>query len=305
MSGPEFADLKPQSLRGTYSPAFYKALSPGGLNNGVIYPVIPTDLNFPSGSRSVDCFREGETLLVYIECGFPALQTEDNPDGTYVSGLRIKPWWLRSNVEYRTPGEPSQSGNPFGVMGGAPSLGASPYPSQIDTQVFGGWNIFSQPFDPSAGQFDPVNKNGIGNRNVWYPSPKRLDTVPPAWGSSPLNIALTNTSDSILFDDVWYIPLPNPTSSPWDAAPWNAGAPVLFGCPPNYRQNKVFSYPAFGRCLGISFEVTLALLADDTPVVIPPGEVPVPPGPNGGVYPFVNIGYRSGATHAVIQERLG
>ena len=304
MSGPEFADLKPLSDRGVYAPAFYKAFSADGLQAGTILPVVANNSAYPTG-RSVDAFREGETLLMYIECAFPALQTESNPSAVYVSGLRIKPWWLRSNVEYRTPGEPLQSGNPFGVMGGAPSLGASPYPSQIDTQTFGGWNIFSQPFDPSLGQFDPVNLNGIGNRNVWYPSPKRLDTVPTVWGSSPLNIALANTSDSILFDDVWYIPLPNPTSSPWNAAPWNGGSPVLLGCPPNYRQNKVFTYPAFGRCLGVTFEITLASLADDAPVVIPPGEVPTPPGPNGGAYPFVRIGYRSGVTHAVIQERLG
>jgi hypothetical protein len=294
MSGPQFSDLKPQSVRGVYAPEILQAVSPGGLNNGKIWPVLAASPNPPDYSP----FREGETLLIYIECGFPAYQDGE----TYVSGLRIKPWWLRSNVEFRTPGDPVQSGNPPTVMGGVPSAGASPYPSQIDTQVFGGWYTVSQPFDPSAGQFDPVNLNTLGNRNVWYPSPKRLDTVPSAWGSSPLNIALTNTSDSVLFDDVWYIPLPNPTSAPWNAAPWSGGSPVLLGCPPNYRQNKVFSYPAFGRCLGVSFEVTLALVADDSPVVVPPGEVPVPP---NNVYPFVRIGYRSGVTHAVIQERLG
>jgi len=300
MSGPEFSDLRPISKRGTYDPFFVKAISVGGINNGTIYPVVP--LNDPS----VDAFREGATLLVYMEVGFPALQTDDNPDEVYVSGLRIKPWWLRSNDEFRTPGDPAQSGNPYGVMGGrtAAAPAGRPYPSQIDTNVFGGWDIFAQPFDPSD-QFDPVNTNGLGNRNVWYPSPKRLDTVPSALGSSPLNIALPNTSDSILLDDVWYVPLPNPGSVPWVDPPWNGGTPVTLGNPPNYRQNKVFTYPAFGRCLGVSFEVVLALLADDTPVAPVAGVVPVPPGPDGGVYPLIRIGYRSGVTHSVIQERVG
>jgi hypothetical protein len=291
MSGPEFSDLKPKLDRGTFEPV--KPILPGsvlGVNNGMIHPIIPTNTTFPT-TPSVDCFREGETLLVYIFCRFP---TATEGSDVYVSGVRMKPWWLRSNVEYRTIGEPSQSGNPIGVMGGAPSLGASPYPSQIDTQTFGGWNIFTQPFDPSAGQFDPANSNNLGNRYVWYPSPKRLDTVPLAWGSSPLNIARPNTSDSILLDDVWYLPLPNPTSSPWNAEPWSIGEGV------NYLQNKEFTYPAFGRCLGLSFEFTFAQLSDDAPVETEPTQAPP-----GGKYPDIRVSYKSGATHAVIQERLG
>jgi len=290
MSGPEFSDLKPKLDRGIFSPV--APLLPGsvlGVNNGKIHPIIPLNASSPT-NPSVDCFREGETLLVYIRCRFPTV-TEGS--AVYVSGVRMKPWWLRSNVEYRTIGEPSQSGNPLGVMGGAPSPGASPFPSQIDTQTFGGWSIFDHPFDLSAGQFAPVNVNGLGNRYVWYPSPKRLDTVPPEWGSSPLNIARPNTSDSILLDDVWYLPLPNPTSSPWNASPWNLNGNA------NYLQNKEFTYPAFGRCLGLSFEFTFAQLSDDAPVETEPTQAPP------GDYPQLNISYKSGATHAVIQERLG
>jgi hypothetical protein len=319
MSGPEFADLRPIGPRGTYDP--YTALtaySYGGLNQGQIFPALSPN------APSYDCFREGETILFYLEVGFPKEQTgRDNPDGTYVSGLRIKPWWLRSNVEFRTPGDPAQSGNPTSLMGGMipdptnPTISSgTPCRSQIDTDVFGGWSVRDQPFNPLL-QFDPVNTalynaaggRELGNRNVWYPSPKRLDTMPSNWGSAPLNIARPNTSDSILLDDVWFVPLPNPSTPPWDAAPWNIGA-APGGIPTNYRQNKVFTYPAFGRCLGVSFEVVLSYLADDTLVPYPAPTAtpnwPVPPGAGGaGVAPSVRIGYRAGVTSAVVQERLG
>src|SRR3989304_1879338 len=214
MSGPEFQDLKPLAPGGFYSPFTHTGFSFGGLNQGQIFPVIA------SGSQpTIDCFREGETLLIYLEVGFPPKQTEGNPDATYISGLRIKPWWLRSAVEFRTPGDPSQShGNPLGVMGGAIPLASNPAvssgvtaPSQIDHDVFGGWAIFYPPFHTSV-QFAAINTNlpaagggrGLGNRNVWYPSPKRLDTVPSIWGAAPLNVAVPpTTSDSVLFDDVW------------------------------------------------------------------------------------------------------
>jgi len=304
MSGPEFQDLKPLAPGGFFSPFFLaQAYSPDGLNQGQIHAVLPTL------ATSLDCFREGETLLVYLEVGFPSKQIVDNPDGTYVSGLRCKPWWLRSACEFRTIGDPAQSaGNPIGRMGGLKSFGGAPCASQIDKDVFGngngtgGWDISAQPFDTAAGQFAAVNVNSIGNRNVWMPSPKRLDTVPAAWGSAPLNIAVPPTSDSVLFDDVWYIPLPNPSVAPWNAAPWNLGTPVA-GVPPNYRQNKVFTYPVFGRCLGVSFEPVLAYLATDLPV--PYTGIPVPPGPGGGVHPSIRIGYRAGVTHSIIQERVG
>jgi len=308
MSGPEFQDLKPLAPGGFFSPFFLaQAYSYGGLNQGVIHPVLP-----PGPVRSLDCFREGETLLIYLEVGFPLKQIINNPDGTYVSGLRCRPWFLRSNVEFRTPGDSAQSaGNPPGAMGGLKGGPGSPAcPSQIDHDVFGGWSIFNHPFDPTN-QFALVNTNpanaggglGLGNRNVWMASPKRLDTVPAAWGSPPLNIAVPpTTSDSVLFDDVWYIPLPNPSVAPWKDPPWILGTPVA-GVPPNYRQNKVFTYPCFGRALGCTFEPVLAYLATDLPV--PYTGIPVPPGPNGGVYPSIRIGYRAGVTHSIIQERVG
>jgi hypothetical protein len=291
------------------------------LNQGPIIPVISPH------APSYDCFREGETILFYLEVGFPQkLVGRDNPDEVYVSGLRIKPWWLRSNVEFRTPGDPAQSGNPFALMGGMipdptdPTISSgTPCRSQIDTDVFGGWSVLNQPFAPGT-QFAAVNTTvptsggglGLGNRKVWYPSPKRLDTMPSNWGSAPLNIARPNTSDSILLDDVWYVPLPNPSTPPWDNLPWYDNlAPAPGGIPPNYRQTKVFTYPAFGRCLGVSFEVVLAYLANDAPVPYPAPTAtpnwPVPPGGAGwpSVPPTVRIGYRAGVTSAVVQERLG
>lgn len=302
MSGPEFSDLKPISAKGTFDPFFGQAYSgPGGVQYGTIHPIVQ--------QQNVNCFREGETLLIYLEVGFPELQVakgQNPPITTYVSGLRVAPWFLRSNCEFRSPGDPSQSGNPYGRMGGLTQLGGTICPSQIDKETLGfptgGWDIFQQPFDFAAGQFDPGdNANSIGNRNVWLRAPKRLDTVPFLLGSAPLNTALDRTSDSVLLDDVWLIPLPNPSRAPWNAAPWIDGTAAL-GNLPNYRCNKVFTYPAYGRALGLSFEVTLANLADDTPVAYPESGVPVPP---NDVYPLIRVGYRSGVTQGVIQERAG
>jgi hypothetical protein len=300
MSGPEFADLRPISAGGTYAPFYLqRAFSPGGLNEGQIFPILPSP-------GRLDSFREGETLLVYLEIGFPKVQIVDNPDGTYVSGLRVKPFFLHANCEFRTPGDPPQTaGNPVGILGGlTKAVGGVPAPSQIDRDTLGGWSVFSQPFDPTLPQFDVINDNVVGNRALWIPSPKRLDTMPAVWGAAPLNVALPGTSDSILLDDVIFCPLPNPSSLPWGdpLSPWNLG-PVTGGIPVNYRKTKVFSYPCFGRCLGISLEVVLAYLATDLPV--PYTGIPVPPGPFGGVYPSIKLGYRAGVTHAVIQERLG
>jgi len=302
MSGPEFSDLRPINQQGIFSPFEYITLTATqGVNFGKIWPVVAED------GSGLDAFREGTTLLIYLEVGFPRTQEGPviNPNGVYVSGLRIKPWWLRSAVEFRTPGNPAMSGNPYGVMGGRlppGPPGGTPYPSQIDTDVFRGWSIFDQPFDPLDGQqFALINANVLGNRNVWLPSPKRLDTVPFALGSAPLNTAIDRTSDSVLLDDIWYVPLPNPGEAPFDASPWSANLPAnLPQIPPNHRQNKVFTYPAFGRCLGVSFEITLASLANNAPFVS--AGIPVAP---GGSYPSVRIGYRSGVTHSIIQERVG
>lgn len=300
MSGPEFSDLRPVA-NGVYAPLTVLGVSPGGLNYGKIHPVtVP--------GADPDSFREGETLLIYLEVNFPLAEpVGTNPDLVYVSMLRILPWWLRSNVEQRTIGSPRVSGNPVGVLGGrsAPSPGGVAYPAQVDHETLGSWSIFDQDFDV-ADQFAVVNQNSFfqapsggraqGSRNAWFPSPKRLDTLPPNWGTAPLANSLSGTSDSVLLADVWAIELPNPNSAPWNAAPWNT---VPFGSsyPPAFKRNFVFPCPAFGRALGISFGVSLALLADDSPF---PGDA----APNGRA-PFVRIGYKSGSTHAVNQERVG
>jgi hypothetical protein len=300
MSGPEFSDLKPVSSRGYFDPFFGQAYSgPGGLEFGTIHPIVQ--------QSNVDCFREGETLLVYLEVAFPALQVAVQPDPpitTYVSGLRICPFWLRSNVEFRTPGNPGQSGNPYGKMGGLVSAGGAACPSQIDKDTLGiphgGWDIFQQPFDAAAGQFVGDNVNTLGNRNTWFRSPKRLDTVPPLLGSAPLAFAIPGFSDSLLLYETWLVPLPNPSVAPWNAAPWIDGTPTL-GCLPNYRRNHVLHTPVYGRALGVTFEILLANLADDSPIA----RGSTPPVPPNDVYPFVRIGYRSGVTHGVLQERAG
>lgn len=306
MSGPEFSDLRPVA-NGVYAPLRTGAFSFGGLNNGTIYPV-------RAPGTSPDSFREGETLLIYLEVWFPLAQDVGvNPDMVYVSGIRIKEWWLRSAVEHRTPGDARQSGNPTDLLGGLipnvpPTTGTVPCPSQIDHENFLGWSIADQPFDQSA-QFAIVNTNTplgappggrtLGNRGLWIPSAKRLDVLPAALGSAPLNFSTGNNSDSVLLDSVWLCPLPNPNSAPWNAPPWNT-VPVGSYFPPGFRVNKVFPAAVLGRALGVSFEVLLARLSDNSPF-IPAG---IPTAPNS-VYPLVSIGYRAGSTHAVNQGRVG
>lgn len=305
MSGPEFSDLKPVNSRGYFDPFTQIAYSPGGLNEGTIFPVVPQ-----TGERSLDCFREGETLILYLEVAFPPLQVAVQPDPpitTYISALRIKPHWLRSAGEFRTVGVATASGNLMGIMGGVqPTTPPAAAPVQVDSQIFGGWSVRDMPFDPATQGAavnlapPPAGGLGLGNRRVWFPTPKRLDTVPAALGSSPLNISVGMTSDSIFLDEVFYCPLPNPSKAPWNAAPWNT---VTGGQLTAYKRAWVFHFPVLGRCLGFSFESVLANLVTDVPEPYPvDGSQPVPP---NEVYCLVKAGYRSGVTHGVLQERAG
>lgn len=299
--GPEFSDLRPISWYGTYEPLEMDAYSYGGLCNGVIYPVVS------ASAPNLNCFREGETLLVYLEVNFPALVVgQDTP--VYVSALRILPRWLRSAVEFRTTG----TGNSvFGAMGGLVAPAGAPFPAQIDTDSFGGWNVADEPF--GALQFDAINVlaatagggAGLGNRSAWMEMPKRLDTVPFSLGSAPFNVAADGNSDSVFLSEVWRVDLPNPTSAPWNAAPWNTPGPDA-ARPPAYSVNRVFVVPTYGRALGVSFESVLSYVSNDALVPYPGGGgQPVPPGAKGGIYPRVRIGYRAGATNSVVQEQIG
>lgn len=300
--GPEFGDLRPLGARGTYEPFVANpAYSYGGIDNGVIHPVVS------ASAPSLDCFREGETLLVYLEVGFPAL-VAGQPTPVYVSGLRCKFWWARSATEFRSIGHPP-TGNPIlGSMGGVTT---PPSPVDVDHANFGGWSVFNMPFDLLV-QTAPINLlaaasgggAGLGNRNVYFPTPKRLDIVPPLLGSSPTNFSLFGTSDSLLLDEVFLAKLPNPTSVPWSAAPWNTpGSDALR--PPNFRVRTTFVTPVYGRSFGVSFESVLAYVSTDAPVPYPVSGQPVPPGPNGGTYPTCTIGFRSGVTNSVAQPTDG
>lgn len=302
--GPKFGDLRPLSSKGIYEPfAITNAYSYGGLDHGVIHPVVS------ASAPSLDCFREGETLLVYLDVGFPALVAGQQTP-VYVSGLRLKFWWLRSAVEMRTPGNPATSGNPYGSLGGVTT---PPSPSNVDSSAFGGWDVFSEPFDGSS-QTAFVNTQpaaagggaGLGNRGCWFPTTKRLDIVPPLLGGTPTNFSLPGTSDSLLLEENFYVAIPNPTSAPWNAAPWNTPGPDA-ARPPNFRVRQSFVVPVLGRALGVTFESVLAYVATDAPVP-PPVEngQPVPPGPKGAeIYPSCRIGYRSGVTNSSAQPTDG
>lgn len=271
----EFSDLYPKGPDGTFTP---KTVQVGNADADVQYGPIAYVSDF-------DALREGQTMILWVQV-FPADIDPANVNGYYVSLVRIKPWFVRSNVEDRTPGA---------VQHGAPGPGVlqDPIPPnnrvKIDAQTFspgtGLITIFQQPPPAPPG-------NTLGNRRLWIPSPKRLDTIPAIYGSGPLAIAVDpQNSDSILLDDVWAIPMPDPTTVP---AAFNvSGTFANIGA----IVEKVFHYPAHGRALGVSVEyqltsrITATVASRGTP--LPSGDPPI-----------INIGYKTGTGTLLTQDRI-
>lgn len=157
--GAEFSELQPRDAQSNLLLNDFVTL-PGtaqGIENGTIF-------QFSSLNR----FRMGQQVLFWLGVSSSVF----NSGNSWIRKLRLKPWWLRPNIEYRAPGDPEYLG--------------------VDRSVFKGSGI-------------------ANNRYTWIPAPKRLDvtefnaappTTPPARHSDSLmlddlwTVALQDASDA-------------------------------------------------------------------------------------------------------------
>lgn len=131
--GAQFSELEPRDPKTNVPGTAFVTLPANAtpLNNGTIF-------QFTSLNR----FRLGQQMFIWLGVSSSVF----NNGNSWISKLRLKPWWLRPNLEYRAPGDPEYTG--------------------LDRETFGGTTIDN-------------------NRYVWMPSPKRLDitefcTSPPS-----------------------------------------------------------------------------------------------------------------------------
>lgn len=124
--GAEFSELQPRDAQSNLLLNDFVTLptSAKGIENGTIF-------QFSSLNR----FRLGQQILFWLGVSSSVF----NGGQSWVSKLRLKPWWLRPNIEYRPPGDPSYLA--------------------VDRQTFRGTTV-------------------ANNRYTWMGSPKRLDVTP-------------------------------------------------------------------------------------------------------------------------------
>lgn len=159
-----------------------------------------------------NAFRLGQQIFFWLGISNPLF--EDVGGDNWYTSVRLKPWWARPNMEFR------QAGGGGGQLGATGFLG-------IDTQVFG-----------------PGPQTGLDqNRNIWIPSPKRLDWT--EWNVPPPPVAVARTSDSIFLDDVWKLDLRDANDAAYIAQ---------FPAPQVPARWIGFLYPAMGYALGFTWE---------------------------------------------------
>lgn len=206
--GAEFGDVQPRSVTtGLIFNDFLLLDAAGpGLEYGQIQRV--TGLNE---------FRLGQQILFWIGVSNP-IQTEEGVDN-WISKLRLKPWWMRPNSEFRSPGFPRQN-------------------SDINEEVFATTEEY---IASDRAVFGGVTQDN--NRYVWIPSPKRLDVTP--FDTPPPTIPPARHSDSLMLDDVWTWDLDNPNNATYQNAFNLQGQQV--------SRWSVFMYPAMGYSLGFTW----------------------------------------------------
>ncbi len=164
----QYGNLLRYSQGGTFSPISLGPALAGDIENGVIQPV--TDLS---------AFRPGQQILFDLTVYNGLTQQGSLPVAftSWVSSVRLKPWFLRQGDEFRGPGG----------QGGW---------TQNDQLEFGGATV-------------------LNNRAVWRPVPKMLDTS--QWGTPPPPAAPDRHSDSLFLDDIWKLDLQDPNDAAYRA----------------------------------------------------------------------------------------
>lgn len=121
--GPQFSPIQPTNSHGLLHSAFINLSQGVGLDYGTIQQVTP-----------LGAFRVGQQIWFNLQIGQVAPEAQ-----SYITQVRIKPWWLTENIEFRAPGNPSWI--------------------EADQSAFSGGTV-------------------TNNRYCWMPSPKRLDITP-------------------------------------------------------------------------------------------------------------------------------
>lgn len=164
--GPQFSDVGPKSAAGALSPTVYTIVpnSATSLTQGTITQVTP-----------YSSFVEGQDIIFWLDV--TGRQGSGQNPG-YVNFIRLKLWWLRPAVEFRTPGDPAMGG----WLGGA--AGPPPQQGTIDGTTYGGIT-------------------DVNNRGVWIPETRGIMIVPPT--SPDRNVEFDH------HDVIWTIRLQDPT----------------------------------------------------------------------------------------------
>jgi len=137
----------------------------GDIENGTINAV-----------TGLEVFRPGQQVMFYLTVYNAEALGSPKPwsYSSWISRVRLKPWWLRQADEFRAPGgSGGWTGN--------------------DRLEFGGATV-------------------TNNRAVWFPTPKMIDIS--EWQSvNPPPAAPPRQSDSIFVDDLWTLDLQDPNDA--------------------------------------------------------------------------------------------
>lgn len=170
--GAEFSPVRPLNDQGRI-----RATGTGSAGTVALSPVQGLEYGTIVRVSDFNAFRPGQQVQFWLTVYNGV--ADQSPLLRYFSRVRLKPWWLRPNNEYRAPGGPGVDGQPAWLG--------------IDEQTF------------SGGTAD-------NNRRVWFPEVTPLAQTP--YGTTPPPVAVTNHVDLLLMQRVWVIDeLPAPTDA--------------------------------------------------------------------------------------------
>jgi len=160
----QYGNLLRYSQGGTFAPITLGPSASSDIENGTIIPV-----------TSLDAFRPGQQILFSLTVYNGFVQGGGRPPvfDSWVSNIRLKPWFLRQGDEFRGPGGS------------------------------GGWT--------GNDQLEFGGGTAANNRAVWYPVVKMIDIS--EWQSvNPPAAAPPRHSTSIFVDEVWELDLQDPNT---------------------------------------------------------------------------------------------
>ncbi len=194
---------------------------PNTLENGTIIQVSPED-----------AFKPGQQVLFWL-----TVYNSNLDSGTYVSRVRLKPWWKRMSLEHRGPGDP---GNQPQLAAPDPATPANGWVTPDEDQFGSGPIIDANPRS---------SVHADNNRLVWFPVPKLVDVT--QWQSvDPPPAAPARQSDSIFLDDVWTLDLQNPNDAAYADTQGTSQA--------GFGRSVAFMYVSHGYALGLTHQFSVA-----------------------------------------------